>query len=211
MYSKTRVKNTEKLGITLVGGLRLLQPCLRRWMGESRRDSATRITVQPWSMILTTVPAGLPGMLFIWQGAVAVGSVCQGAFLLHNVQLVFIIGLWAALHHIIVVSDCRRGRGGHRLEWLCQTAQLFFNSSGKEKWADSRLSVFSSLIKIMGGILYRVCSVIMSGERGRPRVWEVKYTLNVKTIKVNGWKEGQVSWKHQLSTSWSNFSRLDET
>lgn len=40
---------------------------------------------------LTSVPALFPGVLIVWQGAVAVGPVRQAAFLLHNVQLVFVI------------------------------------------------------------------------------------------------------------------------
>lgn len=40
---------------------------------------------------LTSVPAVLPGVLVVWQGAVAVGPVRQAAFLLHDVQLVLVI------------------------------------------------------------------------------------------------------------------------
>ena len=40
---------------------------------------------------LTSVPAALPGVLVVWQGAVAVGPVRQAAFLLHDVQLVLVI------------------------------------------------------------------------------------------------------------------------
>lgn len=40
---------------------------------------------------LTSVPALLPGVLVVWQGAVAVGPVRQAAFLFHDVQLVLVI------------------------------------------------------------------------------------------------------------------------
>lgn len=40
---------------------------------------------------LTSVPAGLPGVLVFRQGAVTVGPVRQAAFLLHDVQLVLVI------------------------------------------------------------------------------------------------------------------------